>query len=370
MHPLPGRGPLLILALACAACPRPQDSAEPIDTGDGWPGLEDLGPEQLTPPISLDKARFLTVPTDRGLVWERDEDFLLDNFTVPHVVIRDDGTFMMMATNMEDPEGRWSLDSDDALSWTAAEQALFLPDEFPQDCGNRIEDGTVLYLEDGGYRLLLEGTELDEDTDLTDWRVWCQARSDDGHSWEATEGIFYAGGPADGDLPSVPTPFTLSNWDALIYYMGDLYGEVGGFGDGNGMRIASVDAGADHAEPWIEENILPEGQVDPMPVYLEGGGLRLYHTSTVPYGGGGGRAGPGPGLTETSDGQTFGEVTRLIDTDGHCFEPTGGECILDPFFLHLDDGTMVLYYTYLNVDNSGEFPDWLSVGIGRAFAVD
>ncbi len=368
----PSRALLAAALLACAGCPpRANDTGEPDDTGEPWPGLDALGPEQLQPPEGLWQARHFTVPPDRGLEWEIDPDFFIDNVTVPHIVVLGDGSFMMMATNMEQPEGRWTLTSDDGLEWTMADQPLFLGSDFPQDCGNRVEDGTAIYAPNGTMRLILEGTWLDEETGWTDKRAWCQASSGDGLSFEPIEGYFYEGSDNDGSLPSVPSPLHLSNWSALIYYMGDIYSEVGGFEHGNGIRVAHTEPDADQAEPWITDNVLPQGQMDPMPVYLEGGGMRLYHTSTEPFGGDTGPPGPGPGFTEATDGRSFGEVTRILPIDGNCFEPPGGECMLDPFFLHLDDGTLVLYYTYLQVESEvGEPENWISVGIGRAFASD
>ncbi len=366
-----GRRPLALALLLCAACPRP--SKDSGDTGDPWPGLEDLGPEQLQPPDGLWQARHFIVPQGRGLVWERDEDFFIDNMTVPHIVVRGDGSFMMMATNMADPRGRWSLDSEDGVEWTPADQALFLSEDFPQDCGNRIEDGTVIYARDGSYRLLLEATQLDEEIGRTDWRAWCQASSSDGMSFEPLAGYFYEGSDQDDMLPSVPTPLHLQNWSALIYYMGDIYSEHGGYENGNGIRIAQMAADDDHAEPWITKNVMPAGQMDPMPAYLEGGGMRLYHTSTLPIDGDDSpNPGPGPGYAETSDGQTFTPAERLLDVEGNCFDRQGGECLLDPFFLHLDDGTLLLYYTYLLVDegSGGQPTEMLKIGIGRARALD
>lgn len=366
-----GRRPLALALLLCTACPGPaQDSA---DTGDPWPGLDALGPAQLQPPDGLWQARHFTVPAQRGLVWERDEDFFIDDMTVPHIVVRGDGSFLMLATNMADPHGRWSLDSDDGLTWTASERALFLPGDFPQDCGNRIEDGTVIYAQDGSYRLLLEATQLDKETGWTDWRAWCQASSTDGLSFEPAEGYFFEGSDQDDGLISVPTPLHLRNWDALIYYMGDIYSELGGYEHGNGIRIAHAQAGADQAEPWITDNVLPAGQMDPMPVYLEGGGMRLYHTSTEPFEGDDSTfPGPGPGFAESGDGQTFDPALRLLEVEGNCFEQAGGECLLDPFFLRLDDGTLLLYYTYLLVEQPGgdQPPQTVKLGIGRARALD
>jgi hypothetical protein len=93
-------------------------------------------------------------------------------------------------------------------------------------------------------------------------------------------------------------------------------------------------------EPWSTRNLLSPAQVDPDPVYLEGGGLRLYHTC--------GHLGS-PGYAETLDGLAFGEDIPLIETDGNCLEEDVGVCesLLDPSFLRLEDDSMWLYFTWL-----------------------
>jgi len=328
--------------------------------------IEGLDPDLLVPPDDFWQARHFTVEPERGLEWQRDAEFRLDMFTVPHIFVAGDGSFVMLATKMDDPEGRWYLTSTDGLEWTAAEAPIFLPTDFPQDCGNRLEDGTLVVDSDGSYRLLLEGTELDEDTDRTSWRAWCQATSADGLSYQVAEGYFYEGSDNDGGLPSVPSSLHLSDWSALIYYMGDIYSEVGGLA-GNGIRVARRWADDDFASPWITSNILPSNQLDPMPVYLEGGGVRLYHTSTLqPPDQPEAHLGPAPGYTDSADAANFDPPQRIIGGSGNCLDPSGGECLLDPAFLRLDDGTLVLYFTWLDGVGSG---DW-SLGIGRAFATD
>jgi hypothetical protein len=325
--------------------------------------FEGLDPSLLLPPEGLWQARHATVEPARGLVWERDEGFALERFSVPHILPKPGGGFTLLATNLDDPYGRWSLDSPDGLDWTPAEQALFRPGDFPQDCGDHLEDGTVLHEAGGGARLILEGTEVNETMGSTDWRRWCQAYAADGVSFEPVDGYFYEGSAQDDGQISVPSPLHLSDWSAIIYYQGDLYSHVGGSEAGNGVRIARVGAGAAQAEPWITENILAPGMLDPMPVYLEGGGVRLYHTYNLhPDDLSPDSPGPSPGFTDSADGANFAEPTRLFEVDGSCMDPDGGECVLDPFFLRLDDGTMVLYFTSLRM---GE-----PMRIGRAFAAD
>ena len=360
----------LTLSTACPG-PGPDSSVDSQPVQDTAPDIplefEGLDPALFEAPDGLWQARHATVEPDRGLVWERDPDFYLDRMSVPHILPMPDGSFVMLATSLDEPQGRWYLTSPDGLNWTMAEQALFVSGDFPADCGNRLEDGTVIHEQGGGARLILEATQLQKTTGRTDWRAWCHAYAADGVSFEPQEGYFYEGSEQDGGQISVPSPLHLADWSALIYYQGDLYSEVGGVEEGNGVRIARVAAGSAEAEPWITSNVLPEGMLDPMPVYLEGGGVRLYHTYNVPPEElSPDSPGPSPGYAETSDGPNLGPSTRLFEVEGNCMDTdNGGECLLDPFFLRLDDGTLVLYFTWFTAEGGAT-----GMRIGRAFAVD
>ncbi|MBN1335420.1 MAG: hypothetical protein JXB39_05620 [Deltaproteobacteria bacterium] len=332
------------------------------DTGDtGGTGPPRLDRALLAPPDGWYAASYHTVEPGRGLAWERDMAFRIENFTVPQVYVRPDGILVMLATSMTTPEaGRWYLTSPDGLEWTPASESLLDDSDFPVNCGNRLEDGFLLPTSDHGFRLVLEGTLLDEKSDRTIWRRWCQATSPDAIGFTPIGDYFYEGSPNDAHVPSVPSPFLLADGSALVYYVGDLYNDASR--QGNGIRIARVPDGGDHAEPWASANVLPAGHVDPMPVYLEGGGLRLYHTmsSQTP------EVGPGPGVAESGDASTFTPPVRLLEGEGNCNDPKGGECLLDPVYLRLPDGTMLLYFTWLRSDAEGR----TSFGIGRAFATD
>ncbi|MDP6935410.1 MAG: hypothetical protein QGG40_20990, partial [Myxococcota bacterium] len=164
--------------------PDPPDTAPPVG----------LAPELLVPPPDYWQAQHFTVPPDRGLVWELDTDFRLENLSVPHVFVRPDGGFGMLVTNMSRPEGRWMLASDDGLGWSLVDGPVAVPGGFPQDCGNRLEDGLVVVRQGGGMHLVLEGSQLDTATDLTASRTWC-------HGWMTQDQgtIAVAGNPC---LPS------------------------------------------------------------------------------------------------------------------------------------------------------------------------
>ena len=88
--------------------------------------------------------------------------------------------------------------------------------------------------------------------------------------------------------------------------------------------------------------------------------MRLYHTAHATG------EGPGPGYADTVDGVNFTPATQLIFPVGACLTVEGGECLLDPAYLRLDDGTMLLYFTWLDLDQAGSG----ALGIGRAIATD
>ena len=362
----------LLLAVACTGssppespgdtqpgAPTPGDSAQVADSADS----AEPGEPMLVPPEGFWQGRFFTIPAERGRSFELDEDFYLEGYTVPQLAVLADGSFVMLATRMDVPTGRWFLTSADALTWTAAEGPLMLPDDFEMDCGNRLEDGAFHVLSDGRYRVYLEGTQLDQEKDQTLWRAWCQAESDGDLDFEPLDTYAYMGSKEDGGMPSVPGTLLRSEWSLLVYYVGDLYGADEG---SNGVRIATWEGGT-RLTPWVTSNVLADGQIDPLPVYLEGGGLRLYHTSTQNDPETGDALGPGPGFADSPDGVTFGELARVLLPEGHCTRPDGGECFLDPTLVRLDDGRIVLYFTSLE----GNAEDGITRrGIGRAFATD
>lgn len=341
-----------LLAASLVGCdPRPS-----TETDTPEPHLP-LTPELLAPPEALWQADYLTVPRDRGLQWEIDPDFVLKDFTVPQVFLREDNTWGLLVTNMYDPEGRWIASSEDGLTWATPTEALLEPEDFTLDCGNRLEDAFVVVEPDGRYRMVLDASLLTRPEDgFTEWRRWCQAVSDDGgHTFEPLDEYLYTGNENDDGRASVPHGLVLNDWSLLVYYVGDLYhAETRG-----GIRAVRVFPETGEIEDVATENVLPDMDVDPMPTYLEGGGgLRLYHT----HGPGG-----GAGLADTTDAIGFTGDRQLLDNGPVDCITIGGVCYVDPTVMRLPDDRLVMYFTIFIDDGPGT-P--LNAGIHRAFATD
>jgi hypothetical protein len=72
-------------------------------------------------------------------------------------------------------------------------------------------------------------------------------------------------------------------------------------------------------------------------------------------------------MAVTDDGVTFDRFELIRSSEpASCDFTNPGECILDPAFLALPDGRLVLYFTWWKTLAEGQF----AFDIGRAFAVD
>jgi hypothetical protein len=322
------------------------DTADPTDTADTG------GAVPLRAPADFVAAPWFTVPPDRGLAWQRDADFRIDEFTVPQLAVTADGRVHMYATNMAATGGRWHLVSDDGLSWTDA-GAAFAPEDFlPLDCGDRLEDLAPLYRPGGALDLVVEGSYTPDPRAPAEWRRFCRYRdADPGPAVPDAADFYFTGGADDNAQISVHAFVYDADWSGRMYYVGNLAQP------GEGIRVVAVDSAGTVGGSLHPGTILPDTDVDPMPVYLEGGGVRLYHT----HGHGG-----GAGYADSVDGITFSNDSGLIPHGDNDCTAVGGECLLDPAFLHLPDDRLVLYFTRLVKNDDGSFSAWIE----RAFATD
>lgn len=340
------------------------DSAETAETGDsaetGETGETATPPaSRWTPPATYADADSFTVPADRGLSWEVDPDFAIENFTVPQVFRGPDGRYGMFATNMDavspDYAGRTLYWSDDGLSWTS-EGALFTPDDVPYDCGTRFEDAAVW--EDGDvYRFVIECSAPADDGNPLGPREFVVASTTDFATFQWDTAPAYTGS-TDGEVVSVPYLLPVAEGAPQLFYNGDLTGVTS---YGPGIRVADLDATTRLVSLPDPAPILPGSEVDPMPVYLEGGGLRLYHTTIQdtfdPW---------NLAVTDLDDAlDATTATTTILAGEGGCDGDQDGTCYADPAFVHLDDDTLVLYFTRLVRDPYG-----YTATIGRAFATD
>jgi len=305
----------------------------------------------------------LSVESERGLSWEVDESFLIDGHTVPTVMVMHNGGYRMFTSSPQ--RGVISVHgSDDGLNW------LKMPLEFtagglPDECGEVLLDVSVRYLSDGQYLLQAEtwsrpegvmniGRALVEDASKSENPVTlCGWRSPDGDVWEAVSGELF-----EPDAASWPSGFEALGFGSrsALYYV-DTYPEL------DAIRIALV-RGDEVGSYGSREPLLERSHVDPNPVHIIGGGVRLYHTHSAMTG--------ELGAADSDDGVIFGEDLPLEGLSGQlCYTPPErpspeDRCMFDPFYLRLNSGRMVLYFGVFETTASGSDRK----GIGRAFAVD
>ena len=141
-----------------------------------------------------------------------------------------------------------------------------------------------------------------------------------------------------------------------LFYFVDTYPEL------DGIRVGVFDQGKFTAK-GNRTTLLPEAHVDPLPVALEGGGVRLYHS----------RALEGIlAVSDSKDGLSFGESRPLQGlSEQVCHAPPErpsppDACFLDPSLLLPNEGPAVLYFSVFE-----SLPGGIERrGIGRALAVD
>lgn len=325
------------------------DTGESAETGEsGDTGLPEGG---LGPPAWLaeEAARF-TVGRDEGWEWERDDDWQIEDFAVPQLFVAPDGRYGMFATNMDGTNatsGRSVFWSEDGLTWE--EGGVFLwPADVGNECGTRLEDATLWHAEPTRWVLLVEGVFQDGEATGGEPRIFCALESTDGERWERVAEPTFSGESPE-DRVSVPSVLA-GEVGARLWYNGDLLARAAG----PGIRVADID-GVDHTVTVLSaEPMLGEMQVDPAPVYREGGGVRLYHTwfadDEITSGIGAVELDP-EGLTPS------GEDRLLVPSRGaNCGKEREGECLMDPTFLALPDGTLVLYFTALETEGEAWRP--------------
>lgn len=190
-------------------------------------------------------------------------------------------------------------------------------------------DGSFIYLPDGKIRFLGEtpsagSTQQRHKSHIESWI------STDGLAWTKESGIRYQPGTADDSISSVASLAQVKDSVWRMYYVGDFYRT-------NGARTA---ISSDWGWTWIVEsngNILRRGDVDPQPVYLTDGGVRLYHRTgfNTP-----GSAKSGVAFTDSKDGLHFDTLTTkliIADTFGD------GMMKLDPSVIRFSDGAVLCY---------------------------
>lgn len=342
--------PLALILLTLLGCPSPDDTHEPVAV------------HPHTPPPWLWQAQHLTVAPDRGLVFEIDEDFEIVDRTVPQLYVLPDGRFGMLVTRMGSSEEHWArtvLYSDDGLTWTDGEPLLW-PDDFEQNCGNRLQDGAVWIQDEQTYRFVMEGfyDQAKQGEQPLEETFLCHGTTTDGASFELSDDYFWTGELED-ECNSVLSALTLESGLGLFFYNGDLTRLSD---EGPGIRAFTADPETLAIEVQTPAPLLPWYHVDPNPLFLEGGGLRLYHTWFAEEHGGP-LAGTGLGAVDLDeDLNAIGEPVLVLEAIG---DEQEGDKPMDPTLLQLSDGRLVLYYTSFVRE-----PGVAYARIRRAFAVD
>jgi hypothetical protein len=329
-------------------------------------------PELMTPADWAWQMDYFTVPADRGLIWELDEDFFLPNVAVPEPFVMPNGNYGMLVTQMgapqhQMPRGLWV--SNDGHDW--AQFGIFgHPDEFTEVyCGNRLNDAAVWVQYEDSYRVIYEGmydVGLDHGPHTADpdpFYFLCHGTTSDFETMTPADDYLWEGSFV-GEEMSVPAVLSASDGSGVLFYNGDMSAETP---EGPGIRAVAVEQDTLLVTQLAADPILPRPFVDPTPIFVEGGGIRVYHTIFT-------EEDPdyqaGIGLVHLDDSfQTTDDPVQALISDGDCEleEASFGECLMDPAYLRLPDGTMMLFMTALYIPDDHGMP---VIGIKRAIAVD
>ncbi len=214
-------------------------------------------------------------------------------------------------------------------------------------------DGGFIYLPDGRIRFVTEepspgNTQTRHLSRIVSWI------SANGLDWDREPGIRYQPGTEDDSISSVPSVLQIGDSTWRLYYVGDFYRT-------NGVRTA---ISTDWGMTWTREsdgNVLRKGDVDPHPVHLKDGRMRLYHRS-----GFGASPGSDPGrigvaFTESDDGLHFDTSTTVVVIPDSTVD---GMFKLDPAVIRFPTGDVACYIGAMSP--RGERPGKVVVAWDRA----
>ena len=345
---------LMLLAAGCTGTdPTPLPSVDCTTTPFAVPCTADF------------RAR--SVPAHRGMHWEEDPTFLLAGHTVPSLVHLPGGGHLLISTP-QSRRGTLSIHhSTNGRTWQS--RGMLPTHLLPRECGRVFLDAAAQPLPDGRIRLLVEGwmaptgqanptaSGPPKPGDDPGTRL-CALISSDGHTWtaEGTGPLL----PTDGSTwPSVPAVSLDPENGAPRLFFADTY-------PGRDAVRRATSPNGQAFTPDSTGRVLPERHVDPDPTYVAGTTrIRLYHTWDALSG--------ELGVAESDDGgRSFDNLKKLPGLSGQvCHTPPEQPsppdlCRLDPAFIALSDGTLMLYYSRFQTTADGREV----VGIGRAIAVD
>ena len=201
---------------------------------------------------------YFTLEPEEGIAFLLDSAVVIPNASVPGLNIDNEGRVILGYSGK--PGGRGQMVSNDnGRTFTP------LSDYVAAQAG----DGAFIYLPDGRTRFITEellptSTPQRHKSRLVSWISY------DGINWSREAGVRYQPGAEDDSIASVPAALQIADSVWRLYYVGDWYRT-------NGTRTAiSTDWGWTW-RPESKKNILRDHDVDPHPVYLTNGKIRIYH---------------------------------------------------------------------------------------------
>ncbi|MCX8010935.1 MAG: hypothetical protein N3A61_07270, partial [Ignavibacteria bacterium] len=204
--------------------------------------------------------QYFTFEPNEGKNFVLDSSAVVFNASVPGINIANDGK-VILGWSSTTPNRKAGISFDSGKTFSQ----LFSIQQPMQI------DGGFIYLPNGKTRFLTEEPAPDKTPQRHKSRIISYISSD-GYNWIRENGIRYQPNEADDSISSVCEVIQIKDSLWRMYYVGDWYRT-------NGIRTAlSTNWGL----TWNAEsinNILRKGDVDPHPVYLSNGRIRLYFRS-------------------------------------------------------------------------------------------
>jgi hypothetical protein len=297
--------------------------------------------------------RGLSVSQSKGQVWERDADFFISGHTVPTLLVLEQGYRLFSSAPQR---GQIAVHSSvDGVQWVPGPNLDLSAQS--EACPGMALDLSVQRIPEG-YQLIVETWAngrglMDPSGQATPQKEsptrFCTWTSPDGDHWTASGSLVWK--DSDSTWPSGLEGFQ-NNGESALYYV-DTRPEL------DGIRRAVLEDGT--VKAGARKTLLPKAHVDPNPVHLLEGGVRLYHTRVL--------AGA-LAYADSKDGLVFAKSKLLKGLSGQiCYAPperpsAPDACYLDPFFLRLQDNRQVLYFSLFESLPGGVERR----GIGRAWS--
>jgi len=267
---------------------------------------------------TIDWKKYFTLNSDEGIEFNLDTTAIISNAGVPGLNITNDNKVVLGfgGTGLIRRGAAISTDTGKTFSVLSGINS-------PQQV-----DGGFIYLLDGRTRFVTEEPAPDKTPTRHKSRIVSYISSD-GYNFVKEFGIRYQPGLADDSISSVPSVIQIQDSIWRMYYVGDFYRT-------NGTRTAIT---TDWGLNWRAEsigNILGVDDVDPHPVYLTNGNIRLYYRTKMR----GGVPGQSGIACNDGDGRFFDTTKyRLLIPDG----TKGLALLLDPAVIKYSNGKVACY---------------------------